>query len=350
MSQIKTKFILDNAITDPKFRARNNQHIRARNAADNGDVNILKVNASDVIEFASFPQKSGTPASANELVNKDYVDTQDALYIPLSQKGAASGVATLDGSGKIPASQLTVSAFEYLGSWSAATNTPTLANGTGSAGDLYHTTAAGSVDFGAGSISFSIGDKVVYNGSIWEKWDLSESVASVNGQTGVVVLDTDDVAEGTNLYYTSARFNTAFSAKSTTDLAEGSNLYFTDARARTAVITQVITSGVTDRAPSEDAVFDALALKADVSSIKISKKESLTLVGGDITNQYIDLLFEAEVDSVNLSIDGVMQYEGVDYTLSVVSSKTRITFAGDLATGGNAALIAGDVLRVQYRK
>lgn len=376
MSQIKTKFILDNAITDPKFRARNNQYIRGRNAADNGDVNILKVNGSDVIEFASFPQKSGTPANNDDLVNKSYVDSGLGNYVPLSQKGAANGVATLDANGKLPSSQLTVSAFEYLGTWSAATNTPTLANGVGNNGDVYHVSAAGSVDFGAGAIAFSIGDKVAYNGSVWEKWDLSESVASVNGQTGVVVLDTDDIAEGSsnlyytnarfdarlatkstsdlaegsNLYYTDARFDSRLATKSTSDLAEGSNLYFTDARARTAVITQVITNGVTDRAPSEDAVFDALALKANAADIKISKKESITLVGGDITNQYVDLLFEAEADSVNLSIDGVMQYEGVDYTLSVVASKTRITFAGDLATGGSAELIAGDVLRVQYRK
>jgi hypothetical protein len=351
MSQIKTKFILDNAITDPKFRARNNQFIRARNAADSADIDILKVNGSNVIEFASFPQKSGAPANNDDLVNKSYVDGELGDYVPLSQKGAANGVATLDANGKLPSSQLTVTAFEYQGTWSAATNTPALANGAGNTGDVYHVSAAGSVDFGAGSISFSIGDKVAYNGSIWEKWDLTETIASVNGQTGVVVLDTDDISEGsTNLYYTGARFDTRLATKSTTNLAEGSNLYFTDARARTAVITQVITDGVTDRAPSEDAVFDALALKANTADILVSKKESITLVSGDITNQYVDLLFEAEADSVNLSIDGVMQYEGVDYTLSVVSNKTRITFAGDLATAGNAALIAGDVLRVQYQK
>ena len=45
---------------------------------------------------------------------------------------------------------------------------------------------------------------------------------------------TDDVAEGSNLYYTAARFNTAFSGKSTTDLTEGTNLYYTAARFNTA--------------------------------------------------------------------------------------------------------------------
>ena len=47
-----------------------------------------------------------------------------------------------------------------------------------------------------------------------------------------MVLDSDSISEGiTNLYYTSARFDSDFSGKSTSDLSEGSNLYFTDARA-----------------------------------------------------------------------------------------------------------------------
>jgi hypothetical protein len=48
-------------------------------------------------------------------------------------------------------------------------------------------------------------------------------------------LNTTAVTEGTNLYYTQGRFDSAFSAKTTTNLTEGSNLYFTNARARAAV-------------------------------------------------------------------------------------------------------------------
>jgi hypothetical protein len=43
-------------------------------------------------------------------------------------------------------------------------------------------------------------------------------------------LNSTAVPEGTNLYWTDARFNTGFSGKSTTNLTEGSNLYYTDAR------------------------------------------------------------------------------------------------------------------------
>lgn len=57
------------------------------------------------------------------------------------------------------------------------------------------------------------------------------NVQSVNGETGEVVLDTDDIAEGvTNVYYTDARFDTRLATKSTDDLTEGANLYYTDAR------------------------------------------------------------------------------------------------------------------------
>ena len=56
-------------------------------------------------------------------------------------------------------------------------------------------------------------------------------VDSVNGYTGVVVLDTDDIAEGANnLYYTDARVDANIAGKTTSDLAEGANLYYTDAR------------------------------------------------------------------------------------------------------------------------
>ena len=58
-----------------------------------------------------------------------------------------------------------------------------------------------------------------------------------NSSTGVISesLTTTDITEGNNLYYTQARFDTAFGNKSTSDLSEGTNLYYTTARANTAI-------------------------------------------------------------------------------------------------------------------
>lgn len=56
----------------------------------------------------------------------------------------------------------------------------------------------------------------------------TDVVQSVNGKTGAVVLTTTDVAEGTNLYYTQARFDSAFAAKSVRGLSDGAKVVTTD--------------------------------------------------------------------------------------------------------------------------
>jgi hypothetical protein len=66
--------------------------------------------------------------------------------------------------------------------------------------------------------------------------------------TGVFTLPstTDHVTEGSNLFYTQGRFDTAFTAKSTTDLSEGSNLYYTTTRHNTDFDTRLGTKSTTD--------------------------------------------------------------------------------------------------------
>ena len=66
--------------------------------------------------------------------------------------------------------------------------------------------------------------------------------------TGVFTLPstTDHVTEGSNLFYTQARFDTAFTAKSTTDLSEGTNLYYTAARDTAQFNTDLATKSTTN--------------------------------------------------------------------------------------------------------
>ena len=46
---------------------------------------------------------------------------------------------------------------------------------------------------------------------------------------------TTHLSEGTNLYYTAARWDSKLASADTSDLSEGSNLYYTDARSRSAI-------------------------------------------------------------------------------------------------------------------
>ncbi len=139
--------------------------------------------------------------------------TQTALNlkISLTEKGANSGVATLDLSGKIPATQLPTGALIYKGTWNASTNTPTLSDATGSNGYMYKVNVAGTQNLGSGSVTYTVGDEAIHNGTIWQKAPNNSSVSSVNTQIGAVVLNSSNISEVTNLYYTDTRSRAAHS-------------------------------------------------------------------------------------------------------------------------------------------
>ena len=167
----------------------------------------------------------------------------------------------------------------YQGSYDAATNTPDLTSS--SKGDFYIVSVGGTL----AGVTLNVGDHIVFNqnasspitSAMFDVIDNTDAVASVNTQTGVVVLDSDDISEGatnqyftsarfdtqlatkdsdditegaTNQYFTTARFDSSFSAKSTTDLSEGTNLYYTDGRFDTRLATKDsddITEGATNQ-------------------------------------------------------------------------------------------------------
>jgi len=83
-------------------------------------------------------------------------------------------------------------ALVYQGSWDATANIPSLSDATGSKGNYYVVSVAGSQNLGSGSISFTIGDWAIYNGSVWEKLDSVNDVQSVFGRTGVIAAGNGD--------------------------------------------------------------------------------------------------------------------------------------------------------------
>lgn len=111
-----------------------------------------------------------------------------------AQKGQANGLATLDGTGKVPASQLTISSVVYKGTWNASTNTPALADGTGDKGEYYVVSTAGSTSVD-GITNWEVGDWIIFNGSVWEKNDNTDQVTSVAGKQGAVTLVAADITD-----------------------------------------------------------------------------------------------------------------------------------------------------------
>jgi hypothetical protein len=227
-----------------------------------------------------------------------------------SEKAQANGYASLDANGKIPTSQLPSSAFEYKGAWNAATNTPTLANGTGDAGDTYRVSVAGT-QLGQ---TWNVGDLALYDGSVWQKVDGADAVESVNGQTGVVVLDTDDIQElggATNKWDKTVVLTsgTGISATGTypnftitnSDLGSSQNIFKT-------------VSVPTGTNPAAAANNDTLAFISSDSTVSIS---------GNSSSNTIDI----KVDTSN-----VTNIYGADGTLSgnrtVTQAGNSLTFTG----------------------
>lgn len=124
---------------------------------------------------------ANTLADADELIiDSSSAGTRRISYSELKSEVAGDYVAApttykvapLNSSNKIDATYLPTTGDTAKGSWNASTNTPTLANGTGSAGDYYDVTTGG-ISLG---ISFSVGDVVKYDGANWFK---IESVANI---------------------------------------------------------------------------------------------------------------------------------------------------------------------------
>lgn len=111
-----------------------------------------------------------------------------------SEKAQPNGYASLGSDGKVPSSQLPVSG-SYKGTWNAATNTPTITSGVGVNGDFYKVAVAGSTNID-GTSTWTVGDEVRFNGTIWQRIVSSSAVSSVNGQTGAVVLAKADLGLG----------------------------------------------------------------------------------------------------------------------------------------------------------
>jgi hypothetical protein len=118
-----------------------------------------------------------------------------AIALPSSQitdKGLANGVASLNSSGVVPLAQLPSSlsgAVNYVGTWNASTNTPTLSSGIGTKGQYYVVSTAGTTTLDGTSL-WSVGDWAVFNGSVWEKINGSSSEAfaaiTVTGLSGLM--------------------------------------------------------------------------------------------------------------------------------------------------------------------
>lgn len=312
------------------FKLENNAYIQGRNAANTADVDVIKLNASDAVEFASLPKVG----AADILISTD--------------KGAANGVAPLNGSGKIDSSYLEALALTDVNVVADITARDALTVQEGDVAVVTDASADPSVTSGSASY--------IYDGAAWQRLGLPDEARLNEIDANVNDLITlSGVAENATDLGT---FTGATIADSSTVKVALQALETAHEEVDQNVNDLITLSGVAENATNLGTftgatIADSSTIKAALQSLETAVeaatgssqgRQVLTLTGTDITNGYVDLAQEALANSVQLSTFGVVQEPGVDFTESVPVAVTRITFAGDLLA--NAA--AGDKLVIYY--
>jgi hypothetical protein len=350
MAQIKNKLI-ENAsgatlsgVDDTKIRLKSAGYLRARNAANSADINILRTNASDVIEFASVPQiATGTPSSANDIAR--IVDVQNIAAGLRSVKDACRAAFTANTALTGLGTSLTVDGVVMANGdrvllpaqTTASQNGIYTVSGVGSAVVLTRATDADGTDVGVNEVAYGMSTLVVEGTTnAGSTWMLTTTGAITLGTTSLTI---SKISSG-GTTYSGGDMVTVTGSVITVDTSA--------------------TGGLSSTNPGN--VAGQLQVNVNSNTLKIATNtiegvkpvlDSFTLIAGDITNQYVDLTQVAEsAASISLTYAGVEQIQGTDYTVNLTGGtggKTRITFAGDLATAGAVALVATDVIKVKYR-
>ena len=443
MAQIKNKFIANDAVTGSKVRFGNDEALRSRNAGDSADVNLMKLDASDILQFLSHPRIS-TAASNNDdvLTVKDLnqelegLKPKQACRVASTANLTLSGTQTIDGVSVIAGDRVLVkdqSSASANGiyvvdasTWSRATDmdsvTPVnevngaytfVQEGTDNAGkgfvqqgtvttldtdainfvffnSLADLSGSNAIDITANVVSLTLdGSTLTQSGSGVKVADgqIDELQLSSNVDSESFVVATPftpgagTVTAGDTLHAAMQKMDANTSAKQ--DPISGSNAVDVTADVVSVTIdgstlsqsasgikiadgqvdelqlssnvdaeSLVIASGYVAASGTvlvSDTIQEAIQKvegKVDGISAPVESREVVTLDGTDITNQYIDLASTPLANSVLFEVSGApSQIEGVDWSIST----NRITFLGELATAGAAALESGDVVQVSYR-
>ncbi len=113
------------------------------------------------------------------------------------------------------------------GYWDANANNPVLTSGIGDQYAYYVVSVAGNTNLD-GITDWQIGDVAWFDGTVWKKEDNTQSVISVNGYDGIVVLSYSDVG-AEQAFTKNTAFNKNFGNTSGT-VCEGSDSRLSDAR------------------------------------------------------------------------------------------------------------------------
>ena len=220
----------------------------------------------------------------------------------------------------------------YQGTWDAATNNPALTSSVGTKGYYYVVNVDGSTNLN-GITDWKVGDWAIYNGSVWQKVDNSESVTSVFGRTGAVAaVSTDYSSTGitntalgaSNPSTVAATTISATSTISATGAVTGSNLSGTNTGDQTITLTGDVTGSGTGSFAT--AIASGVIVNADVNAAAAIAYSKLNLATS---------IVDADINA-SAAI--------VDTKLATISTASKVSNSATTAASANtaSAIVARD--------
>jgi hypothetical protein len=276
---------------------------------------------SDVLDQEILDRQAGDSAIQAEV---DALETYvDATFIPLSQKGAANGVATLGADSKIPSSQLPAIAITdvYVVANIASRDALTVEEG-----DVAKVTDSGN----------GLPKTYIYDGSIWIEIESGSDVDSVFGRTGAVVATYGDYSASLVSYGVGSNVEAKLDSLQSEIDAEESARASGDAS---------LAQDIQNEENARIAADNLLDGRVDALEARTWVKEKFSISNGQTS---VTLSFAPFANSMTAHVDRLAIHEGASDDFTV--SGTTMTFLNDLVSPGQSQIGNGDTVYVKYQK
>ena len=204
------------------------------------ELNVGEVVAPDLAESIKVITNGG---GTSQYVLDTLASLQNQInsLIP-SQTGNSGKFLTTNGTSTSWAS--VAGGLSYQGTWNASTNTPTLASSTGTNGYYYVVGTAGSTNLN-GITDWKVGDWLMFNGSIWQKIDQSETLQTITSTDGSVTVSTVNSNVDLSVAVAASTTNVICQVRNTTGatLTKGTAVYISGATGQIPTVSKALATG-----------------------------------------------------------------------------------------------------------
>lgn len=327
MARITKKYLGSDSVDATKVRFDNNTAFRARDAADSSDIEVFKVDSSDVFQFLVHPQIISSASGDNDVLTlKDLNQELEGLKPKAAVRAATTASITLDGLQTVDDVVLSAGDRVLVKDQSAASENGIYDVVDGAAwvrsSDMDELAPVDEVN---GAYTFvqegtsNAGKGFVQTGSV--------SDIGVDDLVFIFFNSSSNLVGGDGIDYSGSTISV--------DLTADPYLEFDSGALQAKVSPDLMAT------TSSGELADALQVKEAIDSAgRTSSREAFTLDATSIANG-VTLANTPIPNSIDVQpVGGPVQQFGVDYVIST----NLITFSGDLAS----VLEDGDVIYVKY--